>query len=132
MVQVPSASDLKARYPEFNGVGDALVTMVIAEVAPMVDDDWEAGDQKPAIMALAAHNLSLEGYPARAAGGSFNPTTTVQQMTSRKVGDVSVTFEQTSSSPGSGSGLASTLGLTVYGRTFARLMKLNVPAIGLV
>lgn len=131
MVQVPTAAELKTRYPEFDGVGDGLVAAVITEASAMVDDSWVLEDQKPAIMVYAAHLLSVEGYPARAVNpGSFNPGTAGREIVARRVGDVSVQYAQ-SSSPG-GSGLIASLGTTVYGRRFAQLLKLNAPAIGLV
>lgn len=135
MVQTPTAADVKARYPEFTGVNDALITSVIAEASPMVDDEWHEPDQKPAIMAFTAHLLSMEGYPARALlpAGAPLPASAGREIVMRKVGDVTTQYAQTSSGGTSGgSGLMSSLGLTMYGRRFAQLLKLNSPAIGLV
>lgn len=133
MVQTPTAADVKARYPEFTGVNDALITSVIAEASPMVDDGWEVSDQKPAIMAFTAHLLSLEGYPARAANSQAPlPAGAGREVIMRKVGDVTTQYAQGSSAGGSATSLTSSLGLTVYGRRFAQLLKLNAPAIGLV
>lgn len=133
MVDTPSAAEFKARYPEFTGVSDDLVLLIVAEALPMVDDGWELSDQKPALMAFTAHLLSLEGYPARAANSQAPlPAGAGREVIMRKVGDVTTQYAQGSSSGGSGSGLTSSLGLTVYGRRFAQLLKLNAPAIGLV
>lgn len=134
MVQTPSAADFKARYPEFTGVNDALITSVIAEASPMVDDGWEVTDQKPAIMAFTAHLLALEGWPARAAlpAGAPLPANAGKEIIMRRVGDVTTQYAQTSGVGTSQGGLLSSLGLTVYGRRFAQLLKLNAPAIGLV
>ena len=133
MVQTLTAADVKARYPEFTGVNDALITSVIAEASPMVDDGWEVSDQKPAIMAFTAHLLSLEGYPARAANSQAPlPAGAGREVIMRKVGDVTTQYAQGSSAGGSATSLTSSLGLTVYGRRFAQLLKLNAPAIGLV
>lgn len=133
MVATPSAAEFKERYPEFTGVGDGLVTALIAEASPMVDDDWVETDQKPAIMAFTAHLLSLEGYPARAANAQAPlPASAGREVIMRKVGDVTTQYAQTGSTGGSGSSLTASLGLTVYGRRFAQLLKLNAPAIGLV
>lgn len=129
MVHLPTASEVKARYPEFSGVSDALVTMVIAEASPMVDDEWVETDQKPAIMAFTAHLLSMEGWPKRVEGAPVPPSAG-REVLMRKVGDVTTQYAQTAGA--TGSGLLSSLSLTVYGRRFAQLMKLNVPAIGLV
>ena len=142
MVNVPTASEVKARYPEFSGVSDALVTMVIAEASPMVDDEWVETDQKPAIMAFTAHLLSMEGYPARALlpAGAPLPASAGREIVMRKVGDVTTQYAQasrqyaqaSSGAKGASSGLLGSLALTVYGRRFAQLLKLNAPAIGLV
>lgn len=135
MVQTPSAAEFKARYPEFAPVSDSLVTSVIAEASPMVDDDWVETDQKPAIMALTAHLLSMEGWPARAAlpAGAPLPKGTGQQMIMRKVGDVTTQYAQTVGvGSGSSSGLLSALALTPYGNRFRQLLKLNAPAIAVV
>lgn len=133
MIPVPTAADLKARYPEFTGVADPLVTAIIAEVNGMVDDGWDVSDQKPGVLALAAHVLSREGYPARAGagGGTFDPT--ARPVLARKVGDVSVTFGRTDGGSDEGGGVTGyNYKSTVYGQTFLRLLRLNVPAVGLV
>lgn len=133
MVTTPSAAEFKARYPEFTGVGDTLVDLMIAEALSMVDDDWIATDQKPAILAFAAHLLAMEGYPARAANPAAPlPPSSGREVILRKVGDVTTQYAQTGSASGGSSGLLSSLSLTVYGRRFAQLLKLNAPAIGLV
>lgn len=136
MVAVATAADLKARYPEFTAVDNALVGLVIAEAAPMVDDGWEPSDQKPGIIALAAHLLNMEGWPKRAVlpEGSPIPATAGRQVLMRKVGDVTTQYAQSSSTTGGGgsTGLLSSLGLTPYGIRFRQLLKLNAPAIALV
>lgn len=131
MNPIPAASDLKTRYPEFNGVSDAVVNAIIAEVNGMVDDGWEVSDQKPAVLALAAHTLSREGYPGRATNpNSFDPTN--RPILSRKVGDVSTTFGRTDGGAAEGGANSYNYSSTVYGQTFLRLLRLNAPAVGLV
>lgn len=134
MVAVATAADLKARYPEFTPVDNGLVTLVIAEAAPMVDDGWEVSDQKPGILALAAHLLSMEGWPKRAGlpAGSPVPATAGRQVLMRKVGDVTTQYAQSGGAGSGSSGLVSSLTLTPYGNRFRQLLKLNAPAIALV
>jgi hypothetical protein len=134
MVSIPSAIEFKTRYPEFTAVDDSLVTLMIAEGLSIVDDGWEINDQKPAIMAFTAHSLSMEGYPARASNNQLPlPAGAGREVLMRKVGDVTTQYAQTGSSAGSSSAsLSGSLGLTVYGRRFFQLLKLNSPAIGLV
>lgn len=131
MVDIPTSANFKARYPEFAALSDGLVDAFIAEASNMVDDDWETSDQKPAIMALAAHLAFMEGYPARLSG-SFDPGTSSREMLMRRVGDVTVQYAQTDSTNSSGGGLLSSLGSSAYGQRFKQLLKLNAPAIGLV
>lgn len=136
MIPTPTSADFKARYPEFIGVADSVVTMVIDEVKGMVDEGWELSDQKPGILALAAHQLTLEGYPARSggagggSGGTFDPTN--RPVLSRKVGDVAVTYGRTDNARGDGGGAGYDYSSTIYGRAFLRLLRLNAPAVGLV
>lgn len=134
-VQTPTAADFKARYPEFAAVSDTLIGLQIAEASNFLDEDWRDVDQKPAIMSLVAHLLTIEGYPDRLNGGSvFDPGLSHRSMKSRSVGDVSVSYGDGSGAGGSGGSgsLLSTLDTTVYGQRFAQYMKLNVPTIGLV
>lgn len=132
MTPNPTSAELKARYPEFAGVADLLVDMIIAEVSPMVDDGWVAADRKPGVLALAAHTLSREGYPARAGagGGAFDPTN--RPVISRKVGDVAVTYGRTDGGADEASSGGYNYKSTVYGQTFLRLLRLNSPAVALV
>lgn len=128
MVATATAADVKARYPEFTGVTDELISAVVAEAANMVDDGWEVADQKPAIMALAAHLLAMDGWPARLTS-SFSVETAGRELIARRVGDVSVQYAQ-GSGASSGSTFLTSLGTTTYGKRFAQLLKLNAPAIG--
>lgn len=132
MTPNPTSADLKARYPEFTQVPDPTVTLIIEEVSPMVDDGWEVSDQKPGVLALAAHVLSREGYPARAGagGGTFDPT--ARPVVNRKVGDVSVTYGRTDGGAAEGASNGYNYKSTVYGQTFLRLLRLNVPSVALV
>jgi hypothetical protein len=131
MVTTPTASEFKTRYPEFTGVADGLVTAFIAEASPRVDDDWEEADQQPAILALTAHLLSLEGYPGRADPTAPLPAGTGKEVVMRRVGDVTTQYAQLSSSD-AGDSLRSSLKLSPYGRRFAQLLKVNAITIGLV
>lgn len=132
MTPNPTPAEFKARYPEFTGVTDALVSAIIAEVSPMVDDGWVAHDQKPAVMALAAHTLSREGYPDRLDPNGDGFDGSMGPILSRKVGDVSVTWGRADGGAAASSGSRYNYQSTVYGQTFLRLMRLNVPAVALV
>ena len=112
----PTASDLKARYPEFDSVSDALVDFAISDAGRFVDTGWFEGDYQRAIMALAAHFLVQDG----ALGGR---TDVSGNITSDKLGDASISY---GAAVGAGS---SEYGTTSYGRAFLRLQRVNVPSV---
>ncbi len=133
MVEV-SAGLFKKRYPEFFNLDEDFIDMVLAEASPLVDDGWEEVDQKPAVMALAAHILAQQGYPARGDGtdsgsGGFNPNPNTNAVLRRKVGDVETQYGSSSSAGASSTGnsaFEAELNQTVYGQAFMRFMRRNV------
>lgn len=143
MVNVPTAANLKARYPEFTPVADERITLFIQEAARSVDDSWIETDQSPAIISLACHQMSLEGEPASSSGGSASGGSASggsagssadnakegRFLKSRKVGDVSNEWAESEASKAAGT-LSATASQaeyrsTSYGANFLRLMKLN-------
>lgn len=64
---VPTSSDLKARYPAFAAVDDGTITYWITDAQRFVDESWSEGDYGPAMLSLAAHNMTLSGLGADAA-----------------------------------------------------------------
>lgn len=115
-IVLPTSAQLVARYPEFADVGSALIEAVIADAGGYVNDTWREGDQIPAILALVAHMLAMEG---RGAGGGSAVSGAV---TSVKVGDVSTTFA------GRGGAMdMNGFGSTAYGERFLALRRRNFP-----
>lgn len=112
----PTASELKARYPEFASVSDTLVNFAISDAGRFVDTGWFEADYQRAIMALAAHILVQDG----ALGGS---TVVSGNITSEKLGDASVSY---GAAVGAGN---SEYGTTSYGRYFLKIQRVNVPAV---
>lgn len=130
MVNVPTAANLKARYPEFTPVSDDRITLFIEEAARSVDDSWIETDQSPAIISLACHRMSFEGEPALSSGGSaISGDANGRYLQSRKVGDVSNTWAESAASQAAGSmsftASQAEYRSTIYGANFLRLMKLN-------
>ena len=121
----PTPTTFKARYSEFASVSDTLVQLILDEAIAQVGDSWLERDRARAQMLLAAHTLTMEGEPGRTASGQGSAGTGAVRR--RKVGDVEVEFAGSGSS--SGESGASDYSLTAYGREFARLMRLNFPAI---
>ena len=56
----PTSATLKARFPAFASVDDAVVSQAITEAMRSVDQTWTEGDYTLAIMLRAAHILTLD------------------------------------------------------------------------
>ncbi|PHP66544.1 hypothetical protein CSC94_12710 [Zhengella mangrovi] len=130
----PDAAALKARYPEFGSVADALVTAMLADAFVDVDATWIEGDRARAQIALVAHWLAAEGEPQRsatiAAGGTWNPNSA--PMKRRQVGDVMTEFQNASERFGSQSNAAMSkeaYETSPYGREFLKLRARSFPAM---
>jgi hypothetical protein len=132
---IPTAAELKARNPEFTDVSDPRVEIFIEEASSMVDESWVERDFKPAILALASHNMSMEGEPHRSQGKVTNALTDGRPISSRKVGDVSTAFESSDTSTSEqdkGSTFTSGLSKTAYGKKYLSLLRLNQPTVHLL
>lgn len=129
----PSAGDFKARYPEFAQVSDTLIDLVLADAAGFVAETWRQADRIPAIMALAAHMLAMEGEPQRSTGGSGGAGAVSGPVQSAKVGDVSVTFKGWNVGAGGSSGpISDSYVQTAYGQRFLTYLRRNFPAVVVV
>lgn len=140
MVDIPTATDVTTRYPEFKQVDEARVEIFIEDASGHVDDTWTQRDQKKAIMALTAHMMTKEGEPANsislAAGGSGTGAASNSGaetfLKKRTVGDVSSEYEETASSKAGGGDTSSSSGndfkSTSYGEQYYRLLRLNFKA----
>lgn len=109
-------AELKARYPEFTDVPDITVGVYISEASLCVGEDWRPDDIPIALMALAAHLMSVEGYPDRLITSSVDASGA--QLTQRRVGDVSEVYAQVQHQD-------RTWSSTLYGRKYAEILKRN-------
>lgn len=107
----PTAVDLIARFPEFDGQDDAI-TLALVEAARAVDNTWAEGDYQSAVMYYAAHLLALAENVG--AGGAA--------IASESLGPISVSYRNNASDP-------TLLKSTSYGVQYARLLRLNQPTI---
>jgi len=115
-------TSLKARFPEFAAVSNAVAQEAIDEASRHVDSTWQARDVDNAITFLAAHYLAMDGYLV----GTGGPSTTAGPIQSEKLGDASVTY----GAYGGGSGMTMSGYLsTTYGQRYVRLLRLNHPAV---
>lgn len=138
----PTATDFRTRYPEFTAVGNATITAMIAEAEVDVNATWIENDRRPAVMALTAHWLFLEGEPARttaAASGGGGGTTATQTVRSIRVGDVETTFSDSSSTGGGSTSTSTRIAFTgtnypatPYGQRYLMLLRRSFPAVAIV
>lgn len=117
----PTPAELKARFPGFAAVADAVVQTALDEAALQVGADWaSAADVRLGRLLLAAHVLTLDGQgsgaeAAAAAAGGF-----------RRMRSGALELERTAEA---GPGVLDSTG---YGRRFLELMRRNVPAVTVV
>ncbi len=120
---VPAPADLAARFPAFAAVPAPTLARAIAEARTRVDTGWLPGDYAIAILLLAAHTLTLDGFgtgaeAAAAAAGTLG-------YASLRSGNLSLDRAR----PPPGAHAPSVLAETTYGRRFLALLKVNRPAV---
>jgi hypothetical protein len=122
---IPTAEQIKARYPELNELADTRLNAVALEAARWVDEEWIEADYQIAIIHLTAHMLVAEG--ALDAGASAVSGI----LTSDKLGDASQGWKARSEAAGY-TGSDSELAGTVYGQRFIAIRNANNPAVCVV
>lgn len=104
--EIPTAAEFEARFPSFD-VATTIIDAVIAEAARSVGEGWEVEDQKPAILYLTAHMLTMEDGDVAGRGvissESFGPMSTSYKVSDKGGYDA-----------------------TEYGRRFANIRRRNV------
>lgn len=120
----PTPADLKARFPKFAAVDDAVIQTALDEAARQVDETWLEGDFAMARMLYACHVMTMDGLGAGAeAKGFANGTNDFKVIKSG-----ALTLERGSSSSSSGGGGNPAYDLlmsTSFGRRFAGLLQQN-------
>ncbi|BEV00079.1 DUF4054 domain-containing protein [Novosphingobium olei] len=103
----PSPADLKARYPAFAAVSDAMVQVWLDDAAAFAGETWPDADRRAGVMAYAAHRMAELGI------GTGNIPAGV------------VSFRSGSFSANVSDAAASRAGLTatIYGREFSALRR---------
>ncbi len=115
---VPTAANLKAKYPAFADVADATVDVHLADASTTaVDTSWREADYAPAIMAFAAHRMALLdiGVHGQVAGYAR------QGVTSLRSGSFGVSIDADKAKAAAGG----TLDATPYGQEYKRLLGAN-------
>lgn len=128
---VVTPTDLTTRYAAFATVDPTTIQAFLDEATGGVDDSWILADQKPALMAYAAHLMALDGVGAAAStvdlGGQALEVTGA--LESVQVGDVRVKFGSSDGSDGGGSGSYGQFARTGYGRRYYELLLRSNPAV---
>jgi hypothetical protein len=113
----PTPEELIARYPAFTPVDDATIQYWLTDAERFVDTSWTEGDYAPALMAMAAHNMTLAGLGTDAAATVDLPA----GVTSFKSGSFSVSF----SDGAANDRVTGALSSTRYGSEYAMLRQRN-------
>ena len=118
---LPTAVEFKARFaPAFAELDDPYIDTMIEEAGRNVDSCWLEDDYQTAILYLTAHNIAEE----KSLGGIYGKP---GMKTSSKLGDAQDTYATNGSIDSYG-----IYGTTIYGRRFAQIQRVNVPAVVLL
>jgi hypothetical protein len=128
---VPTASQLKEKFPRFGAVEDARVTTSIVEAAGEVPTTWRESDYQPGILYLAAHLLMVDDVTISTVGGGTTTLSAADRLAQAKsitIGPLKASFEtERDEGKTSKSGSSSGYGSTVYGQRFLELKARNTP-----
>lgn len=111
-------TELKAAAPEFASVLDATVQIYLDNAFLEIDEDAWGSRAEEAEQLLACHKMIVMGVLSASGGGS-----TVGPISSKSVGDVSVSYAATATL-GVQQGLDVSLSGSKYGAEYARLIRL--------
>lgn len=126
----PTATTIKARFPEFAGVADATITALIVEAGSFVDQSWLEGDFTLAKSLYVAHTLTVEGRAAAAnVQGAATLLNALPAGASIKSGDLQVSKSAAGGSGSSGGGSVDPFAATTYGQRYIDLRSRSFPPI---
>lgn len=113
----PTPTHLIARYPAFASVAPQTIHYWLTDAERFVDQSWTEGDYAAALMALAAHNMSLAGLATAAVSvGDIPPG-----ITRMKSGSLELAFTDEAAN----NLAAGAYGSTRYGAEYLALMRRN-------
>lgn len=116
--EIPTAAQVKARYPAFAAVADATIDVYVADAAASaVDTSWREADYLPAIASYAAHRMAMLNIGAHGQAAGY----ALQGVTGIRSGNFQATFDaDKAKAAASGS-----LDATPYGQEYKRLLGIN-------
>lgn len=115
---VPTASELKIRYPAFASVDEDTVDFWIDDAQRIVTEGWIEDDYAPAILSHAAYQMALNGLGA---GGGAVGNLAAMGVTDFRSASMSVSFDAATISTASKGGY----GANRYGNEFAVFLRRN-------
>ncbi len=119
---VPTATSIKLKFLEFSGLADGTIEFAIEEALLSVTDNggWVTdNDQTMAAMYLTAHYLMVTMSRAESGTG--------QKLKSESMGGMSISYDTDATVPEHGD-----YETTPYGKRYLELVRLNIPAIGII
>lgn len=122
----PTRADLKARFPKFAGVDDAIIDAALAEAARLVDDSWPEADYAPGRLLYAAHVLTLDGF-GEGTEAQLNAEG-VGDFQSIRLGSLSLSRFSKDAATQTGSATLDVWNSTTYGKRFYALALTAVGA----
>lgn len=114
----PTAADLKARFPAFAAVDDAVIDGALTEAVRRVDETWPEEDFATGRLLYAAHVLAMDGHGAGVEAEAMAEGAGLYKR--RKAGGSEIEFADGVAGSGAVSG---ELGSTSYGRRFKALAR---------
>lgn len=113
--EAPAPADLILRYAAFTDVDTDVIQYWLTDAERFVDTSWIEGDYAPALMAHAAHMMTMEGLGVTAAADGSLPA----GLTSFKSADLSASFSDSVASDR----VTGEYAATRYGAEYARLRR---------
>jgi len=124
---VPTAFQLKDKFPVFEAVADTRVSMALDEAFAEVPVTWPLFDYEAGILYLAAHLLVVDGVPTSAGTSTGLSAATLEERAAAvsevNVGDVRVKFGGSTSAATSAARTG--YNSTAYGRRYAEIRLRN-------
>lgn len=113
---VPTAADLKARYPAFAAIPDDTIDIYLTDASTLaVDTSWSEASYAPAIAAYAAHKMALLGIGSHGEAAGY-ARSGVNRI---RTGNFEAQLSDTVVSRAAGG----TLNATPYGQAYQALLR---------
>lgn len=116
---IPTPAEVRAAYPQFGGVADAVIQNALDLGALAIDTTWPESAYSLAFKLYAAHVLTLDGQGSDTSGQAEEGL--AANVKRRKAGDHEIEFF--GASDGGAANSAAWYALTPFGTQFATLQR---------